>query len=224
MESFREFEDLAMQYETLRFEIDRLIASIRLLRPAEEQNELAQLSAELSECCQRFREDHEARVLMVTGGSREAFSMGDGLLKAGIGEDQTFSIAEPLAAVERPVIASISGNAIGSGLELALACDVRVGCEGALFGMPHVRLEVMPWDGGTQRLLRTVGKGKALEMILPGEPIDAREAQRIGLLTLVVPENELSATLTKMAQDMAPKSPISMEYCKEAINKGWTSP
>jgi enoyl-CoA hydratase/carnithine racemase len=209
-----------MYYDTLRFEEDRQIASITLLRPVETRNELAQLSAELSECCQRFREDHEARVLVVTSDDRDAFSMGTGLLEVGSGEDQIFSIAEPLAGVERPVLAGITGDAIGLGLELALACDVRIASERARFGLPQVGAGVMPWEGGTQRLVRTVGRSKALEMILTGEPIDAREANRIGLVSRLVPDDEVVATVMKMAQDMVSKSPISMEYCKEAINKG----
>ena len=86
--------------------------------------------------------------------------------------------------------------------------------------MPHVKAGVMPWDGGTQRLLRTVGKGKALEMILTGDPIDAREANRIGLVSRLAPTAEVIRTVTNLAQEMAARGPISLEYCKEAINMG----
>jgi enoyl-CoA hydratase/carnithine racemase len=133
---------------------------------------------------------------------------------------ESFSITESLAEMESPVLAGIAGDAIGLGLELALACDVRIASERARFGLPQVGAGVMPWEGGTQRLVRTVGRSKALEMILTGEPIDAREANRIGLVSRLVPDDEVVTTVMKMAQDMVSKSPISMEYCKEAINKG----
>jgi enoyl-CoA hydratase/carnithine racemase len=209
-----------MGFETLTFEEEGGVAVIRLLAPPEKGKEVSQLDAELSECCQHFRRNAEARVLMLVGDSPDAFCMGKGLAELGRRLSESFSITESLAEVERPVLAGITGDAIGLGLELALACDVRIASENARFGLPHVTAGVMPWEGGTQRLLRTVGRAKALEMILTGEPIDAHEANRIGLVSRLVPDDEVVATVMKMAQDMASKSPISMEYCKEAINKG----
>jgi enoyl-CoA hydratase/carnithine racemase len=114
----------------------------------------------------------------------------------------------------------ITGNAVGLGLELALACDICVAAETARFGLPQIKEGLLPRDGGTQRLPRTIGKGKTLEMILTGEDIDAQEANRVGLVSLLVPAGEVQATVMKMAHDMASKSPISLRYCKEAINKG----
>ena len=101
------------------------------------------------------------------------------------------SLSEPISKLDRPVIAAISGDAIGQGLELALACDIRIASETSCFGMSHIKSGLIPWDGGTQRLSRLVGKGKALEMILAGEMIEAQEALRIGLVNRVVPKGEL---------------------------------
>ena len=97
------------------------------------------------------------------------------------------SLAQTIAACERPVIIGIRGDAVGLGLEMALACDVRVASETSKFGLTQIRAGLVPWDGGTQRLSRTVGKAKALEMILTGELIDAQEANRIGLVSRIVP-------------------------------------
>ena len=209
-----------MKYEMLRFEEEGGVAVIRLLAPPEKGSGVSQLGVELSECCRRFRNNAELRVLVLVGESPAAFCIVKGQAEMGKQMAESFSITESLAEVERPVLAGITGDAIGLGLELALACDVRIASESARFGLPHVAAGLMPWEGGTQRLLRTVGKGKALEMILTGEPIDAQEANRIGLVSRLVPSDEVVATVMKMAHDMASKSPISMEYCKEAICKG----
>jgi enoyl-CoA hydratase/carnithine racemase len=103
---------------------------------------------------------------------------------------------------------------------MALACDVRIASETSKFGLPQIRAGLVPWDGGTQRLSRTVGKAKALEMILTGELIDAREANRIGLVSRIVPADKVTTTVMELAKDMASKSSVSLEYCKEAIVKG----
>ena len=209
-----------MHFETLRFEEKGGVAVLRLLAPPGKGSEVSQLGAELSECCRRFRGNDEGRVLVVLGESPDAFCIGKALASVVKQMPESFSITESLAELERPVLAGITGDAIGLGLELALACDVRIAFESARFGLNHVEAGVMPWEGGTQRLVRAVGKAKALEMILTGERIDACEAHRIGLVNRLVPNDEVVPTVMKMAHDMASKSPISMEYCKEAINKG----
>jgi enoyl-CoA hydratase/carnithine racemase len=127
------------------------------------------------------------------------------------------SIAEE---VNIPIIAAIHGDALGQGLELALACDLRICTETAHFAMNHLTYGDIPRDGGTQRLSRVVGRGKAMEMILTGEVINAQEAHRIGLVHRVVPEDELLPAAMDMARNMATKSPIAVRYVKEAIHKG----
>lgn len=215
-----ESKDKTMVYKTLRFREERLVTVITLLAPPEEGDGILQLRAEISECCQRVRENADGRVLVVVGDSEDAFSMGNRMEEIGSQVAESFSITESLAAVERPVVAGITGDAIGLGLELALVCDVRVASEGAWFGLPKIKTGLMPWNGGTQRLVRTVGRAKALEMILTGDAIDAREANRIGLVSRLVAAGDVVETTMNLAKEMASKSPISLEYCKEAIVKG----
>ena len=130
------------------------------------------------------------------------------------------SVSEPIARIDRPVIAAIQGDAIGQGLEMALACDLRIAAETSRFGLPQIKAGLIPWDGGTQRLARLVGRGKALEMILTGETIDAREAYRVGLVNKVVPSQELMSTVMSMAREMATKGSIALRYTKEAVYQG----
>jgi enoyl-CoA hydratase/carnithine racemase len=169
--------------------------------------------------------EEETRVIIFTGSDERSFSIGEdwikGFLREGEGQQQEFcSIAEPVAKLDRPVIAAISGDAIGQGLELALGCDIRIAAETSHFGLPHIKTGLIPYDGGTQRLSRLVGRGKAFEMILTGEIIDAQEALRIGLVNRVVSKGELMEVAMKLAQEMASKGPIALRYAKEAIYKG----
>jgi len=125
-----------------------------------------------------------------------------------------------LASLERVVIAAINGDALGEGLELVLACDIRIACEGAKFCLPHTSYGLIPCGGGTQRLPRLVGKGKALEMLLTAEPIDAQEAFRIGLVSKVVSAEQLLQEVDEVTNSIAPQGRIALMYAKEAVNKG----
>lgn len=130
------------------------------------------------------------------------------------------SLAESIAAIEKPVIAGVEGVAMDQCLELILACDVRIGTEDSRFRLSQLEKGTIPMNGGTQRLPRLVGRGKALEMLLTGVTIDAQEAHRIGLINSVVQENELEKTVMELSKNMASKSPIALRYAKEAINAG----
>ena len=130
------------------------------------------------------------------------------------------SLAESVAAIEKPVIAGIEGVAMDQCLELILSCDIRIATEQSRFGLSQLEKGTFPMDGGTQRLPRLVGKGKALEMLLTGETIDAQEAYSIGLLNRVVPEKELERTVMEIAKEMGSKSPTALRYAKEAVNAG----
>ena len=125
-----------------------------------------------------------------------------------------------MAGIEKPVIAAINGDAIGDGLEMALACDVRIAAQNARFGLPEIEEGLIPADGGTQRLPRIVGRGKALEMVLTGEIIGAAEALENGLVTKVLPPESVTVEAEVLAKAMAAKAPVSLRYIKEAINKG----
>jgi len=118
-----------------------------------------------------------------------------------------------------PVIAAVNGYALGGGLELALACSIRVCSEKAQFGAPEVKLGIIPGDGGTQRLPRLVGVGRAMEMILTGDFIDAQEAYRIGLVNKVLPHQELMEKAMELAKKIASRPPLAVKYAKEAVNR-----
>jgi enoyl-CoA hydratase/carnithine racemase len=163
----------------------------------------AGLTAELSEMCDRIAWDEETRVVVLEF---------DGEINA--------SLSAPVARLKQPVIAAVRGNAIGRGLELALACDIRIGTESACFGLPQVGRGQLPSDGGTQRLPRLVGQGRAMEMILTGRLIEAREAQNIGLIHRVVMAGALRSAAMEIALEMAAKSPLSLRYAKEAVYGG----
>ena len=214
-----------MLYQTLNYKKNEKVGMISILGPVDNPAKLAQLSDELNELCSEITWDEGVRVVMLSGAEEVTFPPAEGSkeVNSKAGEEQTtpFSpIAEPVAKLDQPVIVAIHGNIFGQGLELALACDIRIASEKSYFGFPHIKAGLIPGDGGTQRLSRLVGKGKALEMILLGETIDAQEAYRIDLVNSVILSEELMPAVTKMAQEMASKAPISLRYTKEAIYKG----
>jgi enoyl-CoA hydratase len=214
-----------MRYQTLNYKKNEKVGTISILGPVDNPFKVAQLSDELNELCSEITWDEEVRVVILEGVEQITFPPPEGSneVNSKAGEDQTipFSpVAEPVAKLDQPVIVAIHGNIFGQGLELALACDIRIASEKSHFGFPHIKAGLIPGDGGTQRLSRLVGKGKALEMILLGETIDAQEAYRIDLVNSVIPSEELMTAVTKMAQEMASKAPISLRYTKEAIYKG----
>jgi enoyl-CoA hydratase/carnithine racemase len=127
---------------------------------------------------------------------------------------------EAVASLSKPLIAALNGDALGAGLELALACDIRVSREDARFGFPQVREGMIPMAGGTQRLPRVIGLAKALELIMTGEPIDADEACRIGLVSRVVPPNELQKAAVELAAAILKGAPLALRYGKEAVRQG----
>jgi enoyl-CoA hydratase/carnithine racemase len=187
---------------------------------------------DLLEACRRISENDDLNVVVITG-SGNVFSDGSALEQlvcsgvplseaaSKLGEDAVrFEVAAAIGLIDRPVIAAINGNALGQGLEIALACDIRVCSETTRIGFPSVAFGLMPMDGGTQRLPRLVGKGRALELILRSETINAKEALDIGLVSQVVPQEQLLENVMVMARAMAAKAPISLRYVKEAVNKG----
>jgi enoyl-CoA hydratase/carnithine racemase len=171
-------------------------------------------SMDVEELCDRIAWDEEARVVLLIFGR----DIND-ILKKSL-ETGRNSLIEAIAKMKQPVIAAMRGDAVGPALELALACDLRIGTRSARFGFPEIQEGNVPSNGGTQRLPRLVGRGKALYMILTGELIDAAEACRIGLINRVVSPDALIDAASEMAQDMAAKSPLSLSYVKEALYRG----
>jgi len=177
-----------------------------------------QLAYELADVCHQVNNDDDVWVLLLSGLGKD-FCLGtseadtDAAIVA-----ETASNA--LGGVLKPVVAVLNGDAKGVGLELALAADIRLAAEGAVFDLPQVSAGAIPSGGGTQRLPRIVGKGKALQMILTAETIDAVEAWRVGLVNKVFPSGELMARAQEMVQKIVAKGPIAERYSKEAIGKG----
>lgn len=214
-----------MAYESLTYKAKEHVGTISINAPVKDRIEMALLSDELRDVCLKIRSENAIRVVVVISSSDSAFSLGEGLIPdISSAEEESVikscTLAETIAGVNQPVIAGIKGNAVGQGLELALACDIRISAETSRFGLPHIRVGSIPWDGGVQRMSRLVGRGKALEMILTGQMIDAEEAKRIGLVNKTVTSPELAEAVSEMAHKMAAKSPLSLKYAKEAVCKG----
>jgi enoyl-CoA hydratase len=192
------------------------IADITLNRPEAGNSINQQLAQELEDVCRGINQDDDIYVVTLTGAGDKAFCSGGELEKSG----SRYSVATAIASIEKPVIAAINGDALGQGLELALGCDIRLASDKAKFGFPNVAQGIIPFDGGTQRLPRIVGRGKALELILTAETITAEEALRIGLVSKVVSEANLAAETEALAKTIAAAAPIALRYIKEAVNKG----
>jgi len=211
-----------MCYETIVYQKRDRIANITLNRPEVNNIISPQLAQELLDICSEVSQDEEVRVVTITGAG-EAFCVGtdwSSFLSLKTAQPKLLSVAGAVAKLDCSIIAAINGDALGQGLELALACDIRIAAEGACLGLPQIASGFIPWDGGTQRLPRLVGRAKAMEMLLLGEPISVREAYRIGLVNRVVTLEELPLVVADMARRMASSAPLALRYAKEAINKG----
>ncbi len=195
------------------------------IHPVKTREDVVQLSSELRDLCTDILLSADIHVVVLTGAEENAFSIDPEKVSPG-SEDDPFqaagvgSLAEPISRLDVPVLAAIHGDALGQGLELALACDLRIASEDSRFGLTQVRTGVIPWDGGTQRLSRLVGKARAMEMILTGEVIDAGEAVRMGLVSRILPSGEVLTAAMDLAQEMASRAPIAVKYAKETICKG----
>jgi enoyl-CoA hydratase len=214
-----------MSYQILSYERIDHIEVIRITSPSDTRAEMEHLANEVADVCSEITLDKDIRVIVVTGTGEKAFAIGEDLTPQVSETKQErgtgfCSIAEPIAKLNQPVIAAINGDAIGLGLELTLACDIRISEEGSRFGLPQVSKGNIPWDGGTQRLSRLVGRSKALEMLLTGDLIGAQEAYRIGLVNKVASPGELMTAALDVAREVASKGPITLRYAKEAIHDG----
>ncbi|MEE8413527.1 MAG: enoyl-CoA hydratase-related protein [Dehalococcoidales bacterium] len=188
------------------------IARIVLNRPEAGNAINLELAQEMEDICRKINQDEDVYVVVITGAGEKVFCKGS--------ESPITNIAAFVAGIDRPVIAALNGDALGEGLEIALSCDIRLASDQARFGLPQLASGVIPMNGGTQRLPRLIGKGKALELILTGETIDAGEAFEIGLVSKVVSRQKLADEVESMARNMATKGPISLRFVKEAVNKG----
>jgi enoyl-CoA hydratase len=204
----------------------RRVALLRFNRPKQLNALNGQVMDELCSALEALDRDDAIRVMVLTGDER-AFAAG-----ADIGEMAGASPIDMLRTnriaqwdrvrrIGKPVIAAVAGWCLGGGCELAMALDLIVAAESARFGQPEINLGVIPGAGGTQRLTRAVGKSAAMEMILTGEPIDAREAHRLGLVARVVPNELVVEDAMALAATIATKSPLALRVAKEAVNAAY---
>jgi enoyl-CoA hydratase len=204
----------------------RKVALVRLNRPKQLNALNGQVMDALCEALESLDRDEGVRAIVVTGSDR-AFAAG-----ADIGEMagatpmdmlRTNRIAQwdRVRRITKPVIAAVSGWCLGGGCELAMALDMIIASESAKFGQPEIKIGVMPGAGGSQRLPRAIGKSKAMEMIMLGEPITAAEAERIGLVSRVVPDEVLVEDALGLAAEIAKRAPLAVRLAKESVNAAY---
>ncbi len=225
-----------MPNTTVVYEVKNRIGWITLNRP-EAMNAMNQeMSGEIVSACRRSEHDESVGVVVFTGAGDKAFSAGMDLKERAqapvppIERRQTKTAPEAntptkaVAAISKPTIAAINGYAVGGGLELALACDLRIAATDAKLGLAEVRRGIIPGAGGTQRLARVVGLARALELGLSGRLVEGAESFRIGLVHQVVAREELSAAAEQLAETLLKGAPLSLRFIKEAMRKGLELP
>lgn len=216
-----------MELKTLLYEKEAFLRIITLNRPKTMNAIDGELIRELIWVLDDIADDGEARAVIIAGGEKVFAAGGDiaFMLQAQPLEGEQFvdSVKKAFTKIEalnQPVIAAISGMALGGGCELALACDLRIAAEGTIFGQPEINLGIIPGAGGTQRLTRAVGPGWAKHLVMTGLTIDTDTAFKIGLVTKVVPREELLAEAKKLAGMLAAKSPLALKAAKSCVNLG----
>jgi enoyl-CoA hydratase len=219
-----------MNYEFILVESEYQphIAIIRLNRPKELNALNLQLMLELKAALASLDEDDNVRCIIITG-NQQAFAAGADIKQM---ESKTaidllkidqFETWDQIRKTKKPIIAAVSGFALGGGCELAMTCDMIVASETAKFGQPEIKIGIMPGAGGTQRLTRAVGKALAMEMVLTGKFISAEEAMKAGLVNRVVAEELYLDEAVKLAKEVTQMSPISIRLAKESVLKAFDS-
>lgn len=217
-----------MSYETLVVEKEDYLATITINRPKALNAINAQVLYDLEAAIKEVGGDDAIKVVIITGAGDKSFVAGaditfmlpltphEGRFFSALGE----RVLRSIELMEKPVIAAVNGFALGGGCELAMACDIRLAADNALFAQPEVGLGVIPGFGGTQRLPRLIGEGRAKELTYTCDNIKADEAYRIGLVNHVYPADQLMEQARKMAKKIASKAPLAVGYAKFAIGKG----
>lgn len=215
-----------MEYENLLVEKKNGVALVEFNRPPVNALNIA-IMTELDQAVAKLDKDFDVKVIVLTG-SGKAFAAGADIaemkdmsgLEARAFALRTQRILARFENLDKPVIAAINGLALGGGCEVALACDLRYAAENAKIGQPELKLGVIPGWAGTQRLTRLVGIGKAKEMVYSAEPVDGKEAERIGLVNKAVPRDELMNVVMEVAQKLISMGPVALRMAKTVINRG----
>jgi len=214
-----------MEFKNLLWEKRDGIGIITLNREDVRNAMKAEIRRDISEVLQVADQDPDVRVVVITGAGRKVFSAG-GDIKQMAGNtmwdllERKPDIFAQIHNLPKPVIAAINGLALGGGCEMAMACDFRLASENARIGQPEINLGIFPGGGATQRLQKLVGIGRAKELIFTGDIIDAREAERIGLINKVFPADELMDRTMEIARKIADKGPLALKLAKMAMNMG----
>ncbi len=219
-------------FETVVYEKSGAVARVVLNRPGVVNVYNMRMRDELYQALEAVRDDPEVRVMILSGAGEKGFCAGADLTEFGTAPSQ--SIARQVRwerdvwglflGIKKPIIAALHGYVLGSGVEMALLCDVRMASEEAVFGMPEVALGMIPAAGGTQTLPRNVRVGRSLELLLTGRRIDAKEALGWGLVHRVVPRESLATEAEQMALDLASRRPEVVAAAKEAVQRGLEMP
>jgi len=221
-----------MDSQVLIYEKDGGIAWVTLNRPDVLNALNMEMRDELWQVLHALQDDPDVAVAIFKGAGEQAFSAGADISEFGTAP----SVVEArrarrerdlwgyMLAIDKPLIAAIHGFVLGAGVELSMCCDLRIAAEGARLGLPEVSLAYIPSAGGTQLLPRTVSPGLAMGLILSGDPIDAQEALRIGLVQRVVPRQRLYAEAEALARQLMTRGPLALRYAKEALTQGLDLP
>ena len=217
-----------MSYEFVTVQKDEAIAVVTMNR-SQQLNALSfALVRDLATALEALDQDPDVRAIVLTGGEK-VFAAGADIkemAEAAPFEERLRSrlaYRDRINRIAKPLIAAVSGFALGGGCELALSCDIIIASETARFGQPEVNLGIIPGSGGTQRLARTVGKYRAMELVLTGEPLSAVQAEQLGLVNRVVPVELVLEEAKKVAQKIAAKPPLAVRSAKEAVLKAFNS-
>jgi enoyl-CoA hydratase len=220
--------EVSANFENITYEVKGSIAYITMNRPKVMNALNRRTVEELNSAFHAAKEDATVKGIILTGTGEKAFIAGADIAElSAIDSDKAGEFSakgqEVLSFIEtlgKPVIAAVNGFALGGGCETAMACTIRIAAENAMFGQPEVKLGIIPGYGGTQRLPRLVGKGRALQIILTGDLIGAQDAHRIGLVDEVVPGADLMPRCEAILKQINANAPIAIRYAIDAVNKG----
>jgi enoyl-CoA hydratase len=213
-------------YQTLLTSLENGIFTITINRPDKLNAINKQVMLDLNDVIQEVEKNAAIKAVILTGSGQKGFVAGADIsefvgLNSGEGMDLARRGQEIFFKIEncsKPVIAAVNGFALGGGCELAMACHFRIAAENAKFGQPEVNLGLIPGYGGTQRLVQLIGKGRALELLMTGNMIDAATALQYGLVNYVVPQEELLAKAISLLQTITSKAPLAISHCIKAVN------